>query len=243
MKILLIGKGKFLVDTAQKRFHCHYGEIDLREIKRYGQRIRSSLGYEFIVVKPSIIDLLKKCKRGPQIVMPKDAATILAITGIENGWRCLDAGGGSGFLAIFLANIVKPGGKVFVYEKNKEYAKNVKENVMLCGLEKIIKVKNEDVKNFKERNLDLITLDMKGAEKIIKKTYKALKHGGWLCIYSPHIEQQKAVVRKIENLGEKHFAEVQTLENIQRFWQINDYTHPKPKQIIHTGFMTFARKI
>ncbi|OFZ36337.1 MAG: hypothetical protein A3D92_01315 [Bacteroidetes bacterium RIFCSPHIGHO2_02_FULL_44_7] len=241
MKILLMGKRNFLLDTVQKQFHSQYGIVDLRKIKKYGQKVKSSLGCEFVAVKPTIIDLLRKCKRLPQIITPKDAAQIMAATGASNGWKCLDAGAGSGFLAIFLGNAVSPDGRVTTYEINKEYAGAVKKNVRFCGLENVIKVKNRDIlKGFTEKNPDLITLDMKYAEHLIKKAHKALKHGGWLCVYSPHVEQQAKAQKEISKLD---FVSVKTTETIQREWTTDyGFSHPRYKGLMHTGFITFARK-
>ena len=73
----------------------------------------------------SFIDQLKKCKRGPQVILPKDAGSIAAITGVSSGWKCLDAGGGSGFLSLFLGNLVRPGGKVSAYEKPQKTKKKI----------------------------------------------------------------------------------------------------------------------
>ncbi len=237
-KLLLISKeASFLVDTAQKKFSSQYGIIDLTKTK-IGKTIKSSSGHVFAVVEPTILDYIKKFRRGPQVVLPKDAAQIIAITGARNGWQCLDAGGGSGFLALFIANIVQPG-KMTAYEKKKEFAKNIEHNAKLCGLKNVV-VKNKDAGSFTEKNLNLITLDMQGAEKIIKKCHKVLKPGGWLCIYSPHIEQQKRVVKEM-----KDFIQMRTIECVVRDWKIDlrGFTHPKYSEISHTGFMTFGRKI
>jgi tRNA (adenine57-N1/adenine58-N1)-methyltransferase len=172
-------------------------------------------------------------------VLPKDTAQIIAITGARSGWQCLDAGGGSGFLSLFIANIVAPG-KMTVYEKKKEFAKNIEHNARFSGLKNVI-IKNKDVSAFSEKNLDLITLDMQGSEKIIKKCHKALKSGGWICIYSPHIEQQKRVMKEMERI----FTHIRTIECVVRDWKIDTrgFTHPKYSEISHTGFMTFGRKI
>lgn len=189
----------------------------------------------------SFIDLLKKCKRGPQVILPKDAAVIASVTGLSSGWKCLDAGGGSGFLTLFLANMVRPKGKVYTYELKKEHFDIIKQNVVTCALSDIVEVKNKPAEKFTEKNLDLITLDMKGSEKLIKKASKALKEGGWLCIYSPHIEQQKLAV---EEMRKAKFAEIQTLETIQRNWQVTEgFTHPVPSGILHTGFLSFGRRV
>jgi len=170
MKILLLSKDAvFLADTAQKKFQTQYGEINLEKV-RIGKKIKSTKGKEFIVAAPTLIDLLKKAKRGPQIITPKDAGAIAAITGVTSGWRCLDAGSGSGFLALFLGNLVRPNGNVYTYEKKKENYEIVKKNIVHCGLEETVTVKNADaLKGFKEKNLDLITLDMQFAEKLGKK--------------------------------------------------------------------------
>ena len=170
MKILLLSKDAvFLADTAQKKFQTQYGEINLEKV-RIGKKIKSTKGKEFIVAAPTLIDLLKKAKRGPQIITPKDAGAIAAITGVTNGWRCLDAGSGSGFLALFLGNLVRPNGNVYTYEKKKENYEIVKKNIVHCGLEETVTVKNADaLKGFREKNLDMITLDMQFAEKLAKR--------------------------------------------------------------------------
>jgi len=188
----------------------------------------------------NIVDLLRKCRRGPQIIMQKDAGIIIANTGIKSGSKCLDAGAGSGFLSIMLGNIVAPSGRVTAYEIKKDFYENVKKNIKICGLDKIIKVKNNDAAKFTEKNLDLITLDMKNAEKMVKKANRALKDGGFLVVYSPQIEQQIDVRKEMEKSG---FARIRTIENIQREWSsFKGYTHPHPSGVMHTGFLTFGRK-
>jgi tRNA (adenine57-N1/adenine58-N1)-methyltransferase catalytic subunit len=241
MKILLLGKDNFLVNTDQDKFTCKYGSIDLKKIK-VGKKIKSSIGYEFVAAEPSIIDKLRKCKRLPQVITPKDAAQIVAETGLSEGWKCLDSGAGSGFLSLFIANYVAPGGSVTAYEKEKDHCNVVKENAKFCSLDKTIKVKNKDIlKGFSEKNLDMITLDMKYAEKVVKKAHKALKPGGWLVIYSPHIEQQREAKKIIDKLS---FVSVKTIENIQREWTTDyGFSHPKYRGLMHTGFLTFARKV
>jgi len=236
--LLLHKKQKFLVKKGSIA-HTHVGNIDTKDVT-IGKKLKVG-GEEFTVVKPTIIDLLGKCKRTAQIVMPKDASQIIAITGIGKGWKCIDAGSGSGFLAIFLAHIVGKKGKVYTYEKRKDFYERVKKNVEICNVAEIVEVKNDDVRNCKEYGIDLITLDMKGAEEIIGTLKEHIKLGGWLIVYSPHIEQQIIVRQKMEKEG---FGWIRTIETIQREWKsVGGYTHPMPKGIMHTGFMTFGRRI
>jgi len=236
--ILLISSEDSLLIEKGKINNTKYGKIDARNIKE-GDIVTASRT-EFIAIKPNVIDLLSKCRRGSQVVLPKDASQILSITGVSYGWRCLDGGSGSGFLAIFIGNIVGKKGRVYTYEKRREFYEIAKKNIEFCGMEKIVKIKNDDIKNFREKNLDLITLDMKNSHEIVWKAKKALKPGGWLVVYSPHIEGQIASLNEMRKNGFLIYA---TIENIQRKWKsIGGYTHPEPSGILHTGFMTFGRK-
>ncbi len=241
--VLLIAKDvSYLTEIRKGKLHTQDGIFDLNELKKksFGEKIKTHLKKEFVIVKPNIVDILeKKAKRLPQIIMPKDVGLIIAYTGISPDSLVVDAGTGSGFLAIFLANYVRLG-KVVTYEKNKKFAKIAKENISLSGLTNI-KLKQKDImKGIDEKNVDLITLDMKDAEKVIGHAYKALKPGGWLVVYSPYIEQVISVVKEIEK---KNFSNVKTIENMVREWQIKEGARPKTIGIMHTGWLTFARKV
>lgn len=189
----------------------------------------------------NIIDILRRSRRMPQIILPKDAAMIVAYTGVTSGWNVLDSGTGSAFLSMFLANIVTPG-KVTSYEINPVYAKNAQENAKRAGLTNL-RIINEDIFSAKlSGKYDLVTLDLKNSDRMVSKVYPLMKKGAWLAVYSPQIEQVKGVRKEIES-GSMKFTDVLTIENQVKEWQINDeYSHPIPSGLIHTGFLTFARK-
>jgi len=182
----------------------------------------------------------KNLKRGPQIITPKDASLILAYTGVHPGSKVVDAGAGSGFLAIFLATYLKPG-KVYTYENDERFVKLAKENIEESGLSDFITLRKSDVtKGIKEKNADMVTLDLKSARKVVKPAYKALKSGGWLVVYSPTIEHLLSVIKEIKK---NKFGEIKTVENIVREWKVDLTTRPETMGIMHTGFLTFAKKM
>ncbi|MEM5852870.1 MAG: tRNA (adenine-N1)-methyltransferase [Candidatus Aenigmatarchaeota archaeon] len=241
--LLLSEDSSYITEVKEGKLHTKDGIFDLNELlkKRFGEKIKTHLGKEFSIVRPSFNDLLeKKARRGPQIIMPKDASLILAYTGISPGSFVVDVGTGSGFLAIFLANHVKPG-KVVSYEKDRRMLKIAEKNVELFDLSDFIDIKNKDAsKGISEKNVDLVTVDIKNPEKVIEHAYKSLKVGGWLVVYSPTIEEVISVTKKIKRLN---FSYIKTVENIVREWQTERTTRPKTIGIMHTGFMTFARKV
>jgi len=189
--------------------------------------------------KINLLDILKKLKRLPQIVTPKDASLILGYTGVSSDSLVVDAGAGSGFLCIFLAYYCERG-KVVTYEKRPDFAKVVKNNIKLSGL-KNITVKEKDIfEGIEEKNVDLITLDMKDVEKVVKNAFQVLKPNGWLVVYSPYIEQVIAIRAEIEKLK---FTQIKTVENIVREWRVGRHTLPEVSGVMHTGWLTFAKKV
>jgi len=179
-----------------------------------------------------------KLKRGPQIITPKDASIILSYTGAEPGSKVVDAGSGSGFLAIFLARYLNPG-KVYTYEKDERFIKIAKENFKRTGLKNIVSRKADITEGIREKNVDLITLDLKDADKVIKHAESSLKKGGMIAIYSPTIDHLE---RTLKELKRSKFIGIRIVEGIMREWK-HDYTlRPKTKGIMHTGLLIFAKK-
>jgi len=240
--VLLINeKNSYVVEKSDAKIQTADGIVDLKKIKKFDSIAKTSTGRKYFVARPNLVDILrKKVKRMPQVILPKDAALILAYTGTMPGSNAVDAGAGTGYLSIFLANYLKPG-RIVTYEKNRSFAKIANENFKASRLEKFITLKQKDIrKRLDEKNVDLITLDMQYAESVVKHAYISLKYGGWLVVYSPYIEQVKKVVFQMKRKG---FSEVKTVENIVRSWDVREHTLPQRSGIMHTGFITFARKV
>ncbi len=240
--ILLLGEKNFVTRT-KGIFHTEFGKINLDEIvgKEFGIEVKTHKGKKFRVIKPTILDLMKKAKRGPQVILPKDASIILSKTGINKNSVVIDAGSGSGFLALFLSNFVK---KVYTYEKREKHFRIVKENIKLLRI-KNIEAKQKDVsKGFDEKDVDLVVLDLETPQKIIKHAYKSLKPGGYLVVYCPFAEEVGPVVKEMKKRG---FVSLEIIENLQRNWKISfdkkNESHMRPEPYItFTGFIVVGRK-
>jgi tRNA (adenine57-N1/adenine58-N1)-methyltransferase len=188
--------------------------------------------------KLEIDEIFKKAVRGPQIITRKDLGIIVAETGVRPGWKVVDAGTGSGFLAMFLANLEC---EVYTYENDKRWFEIAQKNFKDFNFKNIhLKFKNV-LEGIEEENVDMITIDMKDSQKLIENAYDKLREGGYLVFYSLHIEQMQKIFKELRNYK---FSKVRYLENIQREWQIegSTYTRPKTEMLGHTGFLIFARK-
>lgn len=179
----------------------------------------------------------KRLKRGPQVMLPKDIGMVMAYTGIGKDSVCVDAGTGSGWLAVSLARVCK---RVTTYEVRRDFMKIAEQNKGIEGLGNLV-IKNEDItKGIKERDVDLVTLDMPNAEKAVKSAHKALKQNGFIFGYLPHTEQVKSFVGKLERFK---FKNVIVLEAIVRDMLVRkEGTRPSTKGVWHTGYLVFAQK-
>ena len=187
-------------------------------------------------IKPYLSLDLKKLKRGPAIIPPKDAGLIIAYTGIGKNSRVAEIGTGSGFLTIQLAKIVK---KVITYEKREEFLKIAENNFKLLKL-KNIKTKNKDaVISFKEKNLSLVVIDIPNAEEVVEKSYNSLNKDGFMVGHCLSIEQGKKLFLE----GKKYFKEVFMLDNTIKYYDVNEQrVREKHIGIMHTSYLVFARK-
>ncbi|MCX6775356.1 MAG: methyltransferase domain-containing protein [Candidatus Micrarchaeota archaeon] len=181
--------------------------------------------------------IMRNLKRGPQVVLPKDFGMVAAFTGIGKKSVVVDAGTGSGFLAIALGNIAK---NVVTYERREEFAKLAERNIKASGLRNV-KIKRKDIfKGISERDLDLVTLDFADSEKVVKHAKKALKEGGYVVGFLPNMEQVRDFVRELEK---NKFSEVFTMECITREILVRETgMRPENMGLMHTVYLTFGRK-
>ena len=243
--ILIDERGrKYLTKAERRGLQTDLGVVDLGETigKEPGARLKSHLGKEFILLRPSIVDYLQKLRRVPQIMLPKDAAQIVAYTGVGPGSMVVDAGVGSGSLAIFLGNLVRPNGRVVSYEVREDFAAIAEENIRMTGLSDVVKVKLKDIyEGIDERDVDLVTLDLPQPERVLPHAERALKPGGHLAVFAPCIEH---IQRLHGELPKYSFTNYRTIECLVREFEVRPgATRPSTRMIAHTGYLTFARRV
>src|SRR5271157_4350233 len=150
----------------------------------------------------------RRLKRGPQVILPKDIGIIIAYSGVGKNSVCVDAGTGSGWLAVTLARICK---HVTSYDVREDFMKIADRNMRAEGLDNLTLKLGDVTKKIDEKDVDLVTLDLPGSDKAVKNAYKSLKQNGCICGYLPHMEQVKSFVSKLEKFS---FRNVIVLEII-----------------------------
>ena len=181
--------------------------------------------------------IYRKMKRGPQVILPKDIGIIIAYSGIDKNSVCIDAGTGSGWLAVSLARICK---KVYSYDVRKEFTAIARKNREMLGLDNLVLKTGDITKRIDKKNADLFTLDMPDAEKALGTAKKALRDDGVVAAYLPHAEQLNRFAERLNDLG---FYDVYAIEVIVRDMLVRkEGTRPSTSGIWHTAYLAFARK-
>lgn len=238
-------KRTYLVKAERgKTFHTHRGYIELESLigKEYGTRLKSSLGTEFVALKPTIRDYIFKMLRKTQITYPKDIALIIMYSGIGPGSQVVEAGTGTGALTSALAHYVKPHGRVYSYEVRGEFIETALKNLKRAGVAEYVEIKNKDItQGIDEKGVEAVILDMATPWLVVPHAYSALKGSGILVSFSPTIDQ---VVKTVEALKENGFVDIETIECLLRGMQVmRGKTRPETLMTAHTGYITFARKV
>lgn len=240
LKTLREGKMKEYFVMPHGELHTDLGIIKLEELqtKTFGDKISSHLGVEFIIQKPRAPDFFRHAKRSGAPMMPKDIGVIISNTGLSSSDHVLDAGTGSGILAIYLGMIAK---RIVSYELREEFIEIARGNIALTGLSNIELRHGDIVSEIQtlDEKFDVITLDTASASQVVPHVPKVIYPGGFLAVYSPFFEQAKEVRSAIET---NNFTDVTTIETIEREISFTDRgTRPSTARVGHTGFITITR--
>ena len=245
--VLLIaqdGKRFLLRLSAGQRFHTHRGIVVHDEIigMPLGRQVLSHLGLPFIVVKPSIHDLIMNAKRASAIVYPKDIGYIFVKMNIGPGCRVIEAGTGSGALSMALAFSVAPTGTVYSYDVREDMVNLARKNLEKVGLINYVDLKCVDIAlGFAEQDVEALFLDVREPCDYLDQAKAALQPGGFFGSLVPTANQVSDLLAALPDRG---FADVEVCELMLREYKpVSARLRPFDRMVGHTGYLVFARPI
>ena len=227
---ILIRGGKVLVDDILGR--------------QEGTIVRSSLNEPFVVLRPSLPQLIPNLPRNAQVIYPKDLGPILIWADIFPGARVVEAGVGAGALTMALLRAVGAAGHLYSYEVREDFIAMARKNIArYFGPAPNWTVKLGDVAaELDESDIDRVILDLPEPWQVIPAAHKALRAGGVLLAYLPTVLQVKSLVDALRE--DKRFVCIETMETLMRFWHIKGMSaRPQHRMVAHTGFLTSARRL
>jgi tRNA (adenine57-N1/adenine58-N1)-methyltransferase len=234
---------RFIIRLVQDgKFETHRGYISHNDLigKTWGTRIDSHLGSPFILLQPSLSDILVETRRNTQIMYPKDIGFILITMDIGPGKRIIESGTGSGSFTTALAFAVGPQGRVFSYESRSEFQHLAKKNLERLGLADRVDFKLRDIiEGYDEHNVDAVFLDLPNPQDYLMQAKQALKPGGYLGSILPTTNQVSTLLIALRRAN---FAFIEVCEILIRFYKAHaDRLRPTDRMVAHTGYLIFAR--
>ncbi len=204
--------------------------------------VSSSGGASYLVVRPTLADVVLKMPRGAQVIYPKDLGAIMMLADIFPGARVFETGLGSGALSIAL---LRAGAEIFGAEIREDFAaravKNIETFLGAAALERYHVAIADSYDGIDATDIDRAILDLPEPWSVIPHLREVLRPGGTVVAYTPSITQA-ARVRGV--LDDGPYAMAQTIEVLHRGWHIEGpAVRPDHRMVAHTAFLTSARRI
>ncbi len=247
--LLVDGKGRhYLVKLVEGgEFHYHRGVVPHAELvgRTEGCWVTSSGGGRLLALRPRLADYILKMQRGAQVVYPKDIGPILVWADVAPGMTVLEAGTGSGALAMALARAVGSEGRVVSVERRADHGAHARRAIrrwfgeVPSQLELREGLVEEAVAEVRPERL---ILDVPEPWHVVAPAADHLPGGGIFCAYLPTIPQTQTLVETLRGSG--CFAEIETFETLHRTWKVAGRSvRPDHQMVGHTGFITVARRV
>ena len=246
-QVLLLGSDRkpfFLRAAEGGELQTHHGVVPHLSIigQPWGSEVRSHMGYAFLILAPSLHDVLLYLRRQSQIIFPKDIGYILLRLSVGPGRTIVEAGTGSGGLTTALAWSVGGQGRVISYDRREDMQKLARQNLERIGLESQVTLKLRDVSTgFDETDVDALFLDLPDPHLVLPQARAALRNGAPLGAIVPTANQ---VSELIEALERNDFGFIEVCEIMLRFYKIIPARlRPVDRMVAHTGYLIFARTL
>ncbi len=221
--------------------HTHLGKIHLPQELNYGDVLSSSKGNQFVVLRPSLADLMKAVRRKTTIIYPKDAGIMLLEAGVGCGSRVGEVGTGSGALTLLLSRMVGPQGQVVSFEIREEFISLALENLKQSPFDNYRIIKRDVAKEgFSPYSFDALFVDLPEPWDVVPHAKEAIVPAGAWVSLSPNMEQMKKTTMALRDHG---FLRIKNFEILRREMVVRSFgVRPKELMHSHTGYITVARR-
>jgi len=205
--------------------------------------VQTHTGHRFLVLEPSISDLIRQAKRLTQIMYPKDIGYVLLRLNMYPGRRVIEAGTGSGGLTMALARTVQPNGHVYSYEQQPEILDLARQNLARLGLEAMVTFTQRDIgEGFDQTDVDALFLDVRSPWAYLDHVGATLKDSGFFGAIVPTTNQVTDLLLGLE--GQEGFGSIEVEEVLVRPYKpVPGRLRPADRMVAHTGYLVFARKV
>lgn len=203
-------------------------------------------GWDYVVMRPRMVDYVLSMPRGAQIMYPKDIAQVIALGDIRSGMRVLESGAGSGAMSLSLLDAVGESGKLTTIELRPDFARIAESNATLYYGKRpewwnLLTGDFDSVaKTLDAHSVDRIMLDMLDPWNRLEQAHRVIVPGGVLVAYVTTTTQMSRMAEALRESGMWTEPEIQ--ETLERTWKAQGLAvRPDHAMIGHTGFLIVSR--
>jgi tRNA (adenine57-N1/adenine58-N1)-methyltransferase len=210
-----------------------------------GTVVATNLGRRLLALRPTFAEHVVERKRRAQPIYPKDLAAILVHADVSPGDLVVEAGTGTGALAMAALRAVGPAGRVVSYELREDFhaAATAAIEEVLGAVPPNVDLRLGDVyEGIPERDVDRVLLDLPEPWRALPGAAQALRPGGMVFAHCPNATQVQRFCDEMREVG--GFGLIETVEVLERPWTVRGRSlRPSHRMVAHTGFLTFARRL
>jgi tRNA (adenine57-N1/adenine58-N1)-methyltransferase len=241
------GRRYRLTLAAGATFSTHAGALAHDDLigRPDGTIVTTNRGRRLLALRPTFAEQVVERRRRAQPIYPKDLAAILVHADVSPGDLVVEAGTGTGALALAAWRAVGPAGRVVSYEIREDFhlaARAAVEDV-LGELPANLELRVGDVYDrIPERDADRVLLDLAEPWQALPAAAGALRPGGVVFAHCPNASQVQRFCEALRETG--GFGLIETVEVLERGWTVRGRSlRPSHRMVAHTGFLTFARRL
>lgn len=245
------GRMHTIVLTQDGWFHTHRGSFKHAELIGLpeGTVMTTSIGTQYLALRPLLSDYVLSMPRGAAVVYPKDAGQIVQMGDIFPGATVVEAGVGSGALTMSLLSAIGEQGRLLSVERRTDFADIAQGNVdMWFGRRHPAwQVEVGDLADVLPAqcapgSVDRIVLDMLAPWENLAACATTLAPGGVLACYVATTTQLSRLAEDLRDTGQ--FTEPRAWESLVRDWHLEGLAvRPEHRMIAHTGFLLTTRRL
>lgn len=249
----VIGQSEGVVITtvsAKRESQQNSENQESKDLSKSGNKpwkaARAIGGWDYVVMRPRMVDYVLSMPRGAQIMYPKDIAQVIALGDIRSGMRVLESGAGSGAMSLSLLDAVGECGKLTTIELRPDFARIAESNATLYYGKRpewwnLLTGDFDSVaKTLDAHSVDRIMLDMLDPWNRLEQAHRVIVPGGVLIAYVTTTTQMSRMAEALRESGMWTEPEIQ--ETLERTWKAQGLAvRPDHAMIGHTGFLIVSR--
>ncbi len=211
-----------------------------------GQWILTPQGRRYLLLRPTLEELIMNMPRQAQIIYPKDLGMILMWADIAPGQMVVEVGTGHGALTMTLLRALGPEGKLVSFEVRSDHLSRTRRNIAAYLGEEVLErwegvLGNPAQEGFGQREAERLVVDIPEPWSLLEHATALVVPGGVWLSWLPTVVQVTQLVEALR--AHPAWCMVRVFENLQRFWHVRPPSvRPVHEMKAHTGFVVVGRR-